>query len=152
MKGTNVQAHLKDFSMSTHKDIHEESFARSDAFDYEQSFKKHACFSEDHQAANLFERKVTLWYNFQTNERSVLAVSDIRVNSVRNFGLEEYKEHDDVITTNKANSDSFKNELQEDDFEIKKPKNTDKERARRARQRKKQYYQDMEKRLEYLEK
>ena len=67
----------------------------------------------------------------------------------------DIQKDDDTIKTTKTKSDSSVKESKPDDEEepkFKKPKMTNKERARNARQRKKQYYEDLEKRAEYLEK
>lgn len=67
---------------------------------------------------------------------------------------EELKNSDEFRSMNKQKSDSTSKDSKQDDEEMsfRKPKLTNKERARKARQRKKKYYEDLEKRAEYLEK
>ena len=60
---------------------------------------------------------------------------------------------DRTAKTTKTKSDaSNSNANQEENVNFRKPTLTNKERARKARQRKKKYYDDLEKRAEYLEK
>lgn len=61
---------------------------------------------------------------------------------------EEIKDSDELLLTSKQKSDSTSKESKQDDDEemsFRKPKLTGKERARKARQRKKKYYEDLEK-------
>jgi hypothetical protein len=67
--------------------------------------------------------------------------------------LKDKSDKEETVKTTKTKSDaSLSNTNQEENANFRKPTLTNKERARKARQRKKKYYEDLEKRAEYLEK
>jgi len=146
MKESHVY-HTKDKLelLSTHKLDDNESY-KAVEFESEEQAGSNLCGAfaiEPQDQLSLFEHKLSL------HEEEI--DHDMRADLSSPQDIEESKESDEKKNTNsKSESSSKDNSPEEQD--MKKPKNTNKERARKARQRKKKYYEDLEKRAEYLEK